>query len=52
MGGMGGGKGVEVCLVTLLKLPENWAICIEKSGPKNFAQITTILGNLYWKHCL
>ena len=36
----------------VLKLPQNWVICIEKSGPKPFAQVTTKLGNLYWNHCL
>ena len=36
---------------TLLKLPQNWVICIQKGGPNNFAQVTKIFGNLYWKHC-
>ena len=42
----------DVCSITLLKLPQNWVICIEKDGPNNFAQVTTTLGNPYWKHCL
>ena len=41
--------GWEVCPITLLQLLQNWAICIEKGGPNNFAQITAIL---HWKHCL
>ena len=41
----------EVYPKTILKLPQNWKICIEKGGSNNFAQINTILGNLYWKHC-
>ena len=43
----------EVCPTTLPKLLQNWVICIKKGGPNNFAQVTTILGNLYWcwKHC-
>ena len=44
--------GWEFCPVTLLKLPQNWVICIEKRGRNNFAQVTTVLGILYWKHCL
>ena len=44
--------GWEICSITLLKLPQNWVICMEKGFPNNFAQITTILGDLYWKHCL
>ena len=42
----------EVRSITLPQLPQNWVICIEKSGPKNFDQVTTILGTLYCKHCL
>ena len=42
----------EVCSIILLKLPQNWVICIEKGDPNNFAQVPTILGNLYWKYCL
>ena len=33
-------------------LAQNWIICIENGSQKNFAQVTTLLGNLYWKHCL
>ena len=44
--------GWEVCTTTLLNLSENWVICIEKGGPNNFAQVITILSNLYSKHCL
>ena len=29
--------GWEVCPTTLLKLPQNWVICIEKGGSNNFA---------------
>ena len=36
----------------MLKFPKNWVICIEKGGSNNFAQVATILGNLYWKLCL
>ena len=39
-----------VCPTILLKAPQNRVICI-KSGPINFAQVTTILGSLYWKYC-
>ena len=43
----------EVCpKTTLLNLRQNWVICIEKGGPNHSAQVITILGNLYWKHCL
>ena len=28
---------------------EDCVICIEKGGHNNFAQVTTIIGNLYWK---
>ena len=42
---------LEVSPTTLLKLPHNWVVCIEKVGPNNFAQVTTILDNLYWKQC-
>ena len=41
----------EVCPTTLHQLAQHWIICIEKGGPNNFAQATTVLGNLYWKHC-
>ena len=41
----------EVCATTLFKLPQNWLICIGKVGPNNIAQVTTILGNLFWKYC-
>ena len=41
----------EVCATTLFKLPQNWLICIEKVGPNNIVQVTTILGNLFWKYC-
>ena len=41
----------EVYPKTILKLPQNWEICIEKGGSNNFTQITAIQGNLYWKHC-
>ena len=44
--------GWVVCPITFLKLPQNWVICIEKGGTNSFAQVTTILGNLHWKHCL
>ena len=47
-----GGRGREVGPTTLRKFPQKWVILIEKNGPNNFAQVTTILGNLYWKHCL
>ena len=43
--------GWEVCPATLLKLPQIWLIYTEKVGPKNFAYVTTVLANLYWKHC-
>ena len=33
--------GWEVCPTTLLKLPQNGAICIEKGGPNNFRQVFT-----------
>ena len=33
-------------------LPKNCVICIEKEDPNSFAQVTTILGNLYRKPCL
>ena len=38
-----------VCPTTLLELPQNWVICIQKGGPNNFAQVTSMFGNLYWK---
>ena len=41
----------EVCLITLLKLPQNWVIYIEKGSLDNLAQVTIILDNLYWEHC-
>ena len=44
--------GLEASTITLLKLPQILVICIEKGGPNNFAEFFTILGNLYWKHCL
>ena len=44
------GRGREGCPTTLLKLRQNWVICIEKGRPNNLALVTTILGNLYWKH--
>ena len=44
--------GWEVYTITLLKLPQIWIICIVKGDPKNFVQVTTILHNLYGKHCL
>ena len=44
-------EGQEVCPATLHKLPHNWIIC-KKGGPNNFVQVTTILGNLCWKHFL
>ena len=43
--------GWEVCSTTLLNLPQNLVICIEKGGPNNFVQVTPIFGNLYWKLC-
>ena len=46
-GGRGGGL-----LTAFLNLPQHWVICIEKGGYNNFAQVITILGNLYRKHCL
>ena len=42
---------LEVSPRTLLKLPHNWVVCIEKVGPNNFPQVTAILDNLYWKQC-
>ena len=45
-------RGWEVCPTSLVKLPQNWVIRIEKGSSSNLAQVTTILGNLYWKHCL
>ena len=39
--------GWEVFATALLKVPQNWVICIEKGDPNNFVQVTTILGNLY-----
>ena len=44
-------QGWEVSPITLLKLPENWVICIEKGCLNDFAQVITILSSLYWKHC-
>lgn len=38
-------------LTTLLQLPQNLVICIEKGDPINFTQVITILNNPYWKHC-
>ena len=34
-----------ICPTTLFNLPQNWVICSEKGGSKNFAQVITILGN-------
>ena len=48
--GEGGGRGWEDFLTTTLKLPQIWVIYIGKGGPKIFAQVTTILGHLYWKY--
>ena len=42
--------GYEVCPAVLIKLLQNWVICIEKGCPNIFAQVTTIFCNLYWKH--
>ena len=44
--------GWEVCPTTLLKLPQDCVICIEKGSPNNFDQVTIILSSLYWKHCI
>ena len=44
--------GWKVFQTTLLNLPQNWVICIEKGGPNNFAKVITILRNLHCKHCL
>ena len=46
-----GGVDCESCPGTLLKLSQNWEICVGKGDPNNFAKVTTILGNLFWKHC-
>ena len=35
-----------LCSTTLHKLPQNWAIYMEKGGPNNFGP-----SYLYWKHC-
>ena len=35
----------EVFPTTLLNLPQNWVIRIEKGGTNNFAQVIKILGN-------
>ena len=43
--------GWEVCPTTLLMSSKNWLIYIGKGGSNNSALVTTILGNLYWKHC-
>ena len=43
--------GWEVYPTAFLKLPQNWVIYIEKGGSNNFAQASTILGNLYCKYC-
>ena len=45
-------RGSEVCPTNLLNLSQNYVICIEKGSPNNFAQVTQILDNLYWKHLL
>ena len=45
-------RGLEVCPITLLKLQQKLGNLDWKRWPNNFAQATTILGNLYWKHCL
>ena len=43
---------LENCPTVLLKLAQNWVICIEKGGPNSFAQVTTNFGNLCWNYCL
>ena len=44
--------GWDGCPTTVRKLQQNWVICFGKGGPNNFAPVTTILGNLFWKCCL
>ena len=38
----------EVHPTTLIKLPQTWVVCIEKSGPNNFVQFIKILQSV---HC-
>ena len=40
-------EGSEVWSTTLIKLPQNCVMWIEMGGPNNFAQIITILRNVY-----
>ena len=43
--------GWEVCPTTQLMSPKSWVLYIGEGSSNNSAQVTTILGNLYWKHC-
>ena len=47
----GMGRNWKVCSTNLFKLPQYWEICIQKGGFNSFVQVTTILDNVYWKHC-
>ena len=37
----------EVCPITLLKLPQNWVICVEKSAPATLLKLPQ-----YWAICI